>query len=440
MNEMQSLCFLCQQPLKSPLKTSCQHVFCQKCILNWVTENLMCPCNCGILFTNELIKVQDLNSISENLHYRCPNYKNGCPLILMKKDIKSHVKNECKFPRNISMNSQNSTSKENLQNPIDKISFLKSFLENFLEKLQISNFIQPQIDVINEFLNLLVFIENIRVSQMKFIDIMGNIYKKEDKSLVKEFREIKENLQKIDLKPLNSHLLLISDKINVYIENAKLAYQNCKKKKPQTSIIISNKPSFFENQNYIKKKSPKKNGFLTSPRENLFAKTSKIPAKLSKEAHSQPNIPKKQLKNIVLDKKDESFEKAKKRLLLQQNRLFKITSSRGGLNESLKESKTNINDNKINSGSQHYLLNKFSKNNASKRSSASRKNSNSIKKTFIDLTMKKHNDSPFDINKKSGNSSNLYERYSNRFKRSDRSIKNTTSSSSASNKVYYFLP
>ena len=445
MDDLQSLCFLCQKPLISPLKTTCQHVFCQKCILNWLTENLMCPCNCGILFTNELIRVQNLNQISDNLHYRCPNYRNGCPLILMRKEIKSHIKNECKFPRNISMNSQTPTSKT--PNPLEKMGFFNNFLENFLEKIQISNFIQPQIDVINEFLHLLVFIENIRVSQIKFLDITSEIYKNEDKSLYKEFKDIKENLHKIDLKPLNSHLLLISDKINIYIENAKLAYQNCRKKKPQTSNLLSNKPIFLlGSQNLNQQNNSKSKGFLTSQRENIFSKSIKTKLENNKKSSSKKQIEK--TKKVTNDNKEESLEKTKKRLLLQQNRLLKITTSKGVLDESLepdssKKKLVENPENKINSGSQHYLLGNFSRGNndnpSKKNSAASFKNSGSIRKTRIDLTGKKNQDSPYDVLRNSLKSSKFYERNSNRFQRGDnRSIKNTTSSSSGSHKVIYY--
>lgn len=418
MNELLSLCFLCQLPLKSPLKTSCQHVFCQKCILNWLSQNLTCPCNCGILFTNELTNVQNLNTISENLHCRCPNYKNGCPMILMRKEIKSHIKNNCKFPRNISLNSQTPTSTE--QNPIDKMTFFNNFIENFLSKFQISSLIQPQIDVINEILNLLVFIEKIKVSQIKFLDIMSELSKKD---LKKEMKDIKENLFRIDLKPINSHLLLISDKINVYVENTKLASHKNKKLAP-TKFFPQN-PNCMDSKSVKQEKKNMQAGFLTSERENAFSKTSnEIIKPILSQKGEQRSSSKKKLKKF--EKKDESFEGAKKRLFFQQNRLQKITNSK---NEN--DPPKYINKNIDNMESKHYLLNNFSKRNTSKRSSASIKNSNSIRKTFIDLTLKKNLESP------NSQKSKKKERTSNRFKRSNCSIKNTTSSSSGSNKVEF---
>lgn len=446
MNEFQPICFLCHNPLTNPLKTTCQHIFCSKCLLDWLKVNLTCPCDCGILFTNHLTRVQNFNTVLNYLHFRCPNYKNGCSLLLQKKDLKHHLRNECKFPRNISMNSQTPTSKTT--NLMDQMSFFKSFFVSFIEKFQINNFFQPQIDVINEFLNLLVFMENMRVSQLNFMNILENIIKKDSKE---EFNNIKQKLEIIDLKPLNSHLLLISEKIQIYIENSRLLSENCKEKTKNDDKNFNN--NFNEKELFDlekKRKTPAKTGFLTSERdkENFFLKKKKIKAELPKNLSPNKkdfqNISKINSKTSLKHKdKEKSFEKAKKGVLVQQNRLLKITNSNRGVNSELsssKDEKSKSSDRNILSGSQHYLLNPHPKKNKEKtKGSISIKQNTPVRKTFIDLTAKNFQDSPYNHSQKSKKSSILYERNSNRFINSQCSFKNTTSSSSASSKVFYFF-
>ena len=453
----QAICFLCHQILKNPLKTTCQHVFCQKCILKWLTENLMCPCNCGILFTNELVRALDLSIISENLHFRCPNYRNGCPVILMKKEFKNHLKNECKFPRNISMNSQTPTSKNN----DEKMEFFNGFLDNFFDKLQINNFIQPQIDLINEILNILVFIDNLKVCQLKMLDITSEINKKDGKSNLPEFGEIKDTLNKMDLKPLNSHILMIAEKVKVYMKNAKHKPLKIKNEKAQSSKLLHNKPILFLESQNIKLDSKPDTGFLTSQRHTggFFSKTMKVPptTNIAKKSFDNKNQALKQLntikiasqkKNLKNEKNEESIEsieKARKRLLLQQNRLLKITHTHGVLNDSLtpESNLQNIEGKSINSAGKYYMINNIPTNKEkaqpSKRNHSSVKiqKNNSIRKTQIDLTTKKlqNKESPCTFSQKSKKSLKPFERNSNRFQGSNCSIKNTTSSSSGSKKV-----
>lgn len=458
----QAICFLCHQILKNPLKTTCQHVFCQKCILKWLTENLMCPCNCGILFTNELVRALDLTIISENLHFRCPNYRNGCPVILMKKEFKNHLKNECKFPRNISMNSQTPTSKNNGE----KMEFFNGFLDNFFEKLQINNFIQPQIDLINEILTIVGFIENLKMCQIKMLDITTEINQKDGKSSFHDFSEIKETLNKMDLKPLNSHILLIAEKIKVYMKNAKHKPLKIKNEKAQSSKLLPNKPPLFLESQNIKLDSKPDTGFLTSQRNTggFFSKTMKIHGErpptttnMTKKSIDNKNQALKQINpiNITSQKRNfknekneesiESIEKARKRLMLQQNRLLKITHTHGVLNDSLtpESNLQNIEGKSINSAGKYYMINNITTNKEkmqpSKRNHSSVKiqKNNSIRKTQIDLTTKKlqNQGSPCIFSQKSKKSLKTLERNSNRFQRSNCSIKNTTSSSSGSKKV-----
>lgn len=441
MNEFQPICFLCHNPLTNPLKTTCQHIFCSNCLLDWLKVNLTCPCDCGILFTNHLTRVQNFNTVSNYLHFRCPNYKNGCPMLLQRKDLKHHLRNECKFPRNISMNSQTPTSKTT--NLMDQMSFFKSFFVNFLEKFQINNFIQPQIDVINEFLNLLVFMENMRISQLNFMSLFENTLKKESKD---EFNTIKQKLETIDFKPLNSHLLLISEKIQIYIENSKLLSENCKEKTKADNKNINN---FNEKELFSLEKKGKtitKTGFLTSERdkENFFLKKKKIKAEVPKNVSPKKDLAKMSSKASLKQKdKEKSFEKAKKGVLMQQNRLLKITNSHRGVNSELSSSKDEKSKsserNNMLSGSQHYLLNPYAKkSNEKQKGNTSLKQNTPVRKTFIDLTSKNFPDSPYNRSQKSKKSSVFYERNSNRFINSQCSFKNTTSSSSNSSKVFYF--
>jgi hypothetical protein len=313
----------------------------------------------------------------------------------------------------------------------------------------------------------LVFIDNLRVSQIKLLEITHNANKKDGKTYLSEIGEIKDTLNKIDIKPLNSHLLLISEKIKFYIhniQNAKGKHPKIKKEKPQSSKVLINKPSFFLDSQQINLDPRKdKAGFLTSQRQvGLFSKGMKNNGEKPKTNSLKTINDKNQLnkshlntcnnnsskKIIKLDTKEESIENAKKRMLLQQNRLLQITHTHGVLNDSMTpEPNIKNTDKAINSAGKHYMINnvsskQISRINSSKRGNQSVKNNNtpnnSIRKTLIDLTSKKYKneESPYNLSQKSQKVLKQYDRNSNRFQRSTCSIKNTTSSSSGSKKVF----
>ena len=123
------ICPLCESTLHSPLKTTCQHIFCQKCILDYLNKNLMCPFNCCILFANELIRINNIEKYAHNIFFQCPFKKQGCKISLQLSEIDKHVQEKCMFSKKIN-SSPNTNNEGNLLKINKELNFLKNNLNN----------------------------------------------------------------------------------------------------------------------------------------------------------------------------------------------------------------------------------------------------------------------------------------------------------------------
>lgn len=327
------ICLLCQGDLRNPLKTVCQHIFCQKCLLSWLNKNLICPCNCGIIFTNELIRVYDLNSNEKNLHYRCPNYYNGCGVILSHPEFSFHLRNDCKFPRNISMNTQsplNSKDSESLLN------FGKKMKE---KNSEIKNNFEERILIVEK------IIEKFRETQLRFIDGIEGLFGKLGnygfftKKEIEEFIKFKTEFTNIGEKPLKV-------KIATSIPNNK-------------------------HVNVLKNRENKEEKIKINPNKNIENKICNN--SLAKANQSGLNTEKSKSKK---ENMENMIQSSKNNLEIQKNKLLKITKKKS--QDFLSKSK-----NISNAHNQRYLFPFENKSNK-------KQDDTSILKTFIDLSIEQN--------------------------------------------------
>ncbi|CAH2307426.1 RING finger 151 [Pelobates cultripes] len=73
------LCSICRGVLKCPVMISCSHIFCRKCILQWLKRQQTCPC-CRTEVRGKLfVLMHKLKRKINRLQVKCPNEQNGCP-------------------------------------------------------------------------------------------------------------------------------------------------------------------------------------------------------------------------------------------------------------------------------------------------------------------------------------------------------------------------
>lgn len=336
LQEQTPICLLCKGPLRNPLKTICQHIFCQKCILSWLNKNLMCPCNCGIIFTNELMKIYDITSNTGNFHYKCKNNKNGCDVILLHSEMDFHLENNCKFPRNISMNSQNrinSLSNSYLNNEInddDKINFDKKFV--FLK----------EIIKLTDNINLL------KNNQIKFIDYFSK------KSQSKDYLKlIKNDLEKIDFMKIQKNLKLMSEKFNQEYLNIEKFVQKTKEKNLNVSKNTINDENINplinkSEKNFINfSKKPKNQKNINTSQSSLEIQRSRLLQITNNNCENKNNVKntrKSPESNYLLNKNDNSILKTFIDLSRENEKKNLTEKPKEKINTVLKSSKlTNIN-------------------------------------------------------------------------------------------------
>ncbi|MEE6497940.1 hypothetical protein FKM82_002935 [Ascaphus truei] len=72
-------CSICRGVLRCPVMISCGHIFCRKCILQWLKRQQTCPC-CRTEVKGKLfVLMHKLKRKINRLHVKCPNEQNGCP-------------------------------------------------------------------------------------------------------------------------------------------------------------------------------------------------------------------------------------------------------------------------------------------------------------------------------------------------------------------------
>ncbi|KAI4888893.1 hypothetical protein NFI96_013363, partial [Prochilodus magdalenae] len=72
------ICSICQGVLRCPVRAACHHVFCKKCILQWLKRQETCPC-CRKPVSQSLIFVMfKLSKAIGRLKIKCRNEIRGC--------------------------------------------------------------------------------------------------------------------------------------------------------------------------------------------------------------------------------------------------------------------------------------------------------------------------------------------------------------------------
>ncbi|XP_053327997.1 RING finger protein 151 [Spea bombifrons] len=75
------LCSICRGVMKCPVMISCGHIFCRKCILQWLKRQQTCPC-CRTEVKGKLyVLMHKLKRKISRLQVKCPNEQNGCPAL-----------------------------------------------------------------------------------------------------------------------------------------------------------------------------------------------------------------------------------------------------------------------------------------------------------------------------------------------------------------------
>uniref|UniRef100_A0A8C5QBY3 Ring finger protein 151 n=1 Tax=Leptobrachium leishanense TaxID=445787 RepID=A0A8C5QBY3_9ANUR len=73
------LCSICHGVMRCPVMISCNHVFCRKCILQWLKRQQTCPC-CRTEVRGKLfVLMHKLKRKINSLQVKCSNEQTGCP-------------------------------------------------------------------------------------------------------------------------------------------------------------------------------------------------------------------------------------------------------------------------------------------------------------------------------------------------------------------------
>ncbi|GAW13121.1 hypothetical protein ANO14919_024990 [Xylariales sp. No.14919] len=91
------ICPICRLPLVSPTITNCDHVFCQKCIVQAHSLNPVCPVDRLPLKLADQTRTAPkiIHNQLDNLLVRCPNRPRGCHLVVARSLVENHVTRYC---------------------------------------------------------------------------------------------------------------------------------------------------------------------------------------------------------------------------------------------------------------------------------------------------------------------------------------------------------
>ncbi|XP_066520027.1 RING finger protein 151 [Hoplias malabaricus] len=72
------ICIICRGVLRCPVRVACNHIFCKKCILQWMRRQETCPC-CRKPISQSLMFVMfKLSKSISRLQIKCRNEQQGC--------------------------------------------------------------------------------------------------------------------------------------------------------------------------------------------------------------------------------------------------------------------------------------------------------------------------------------------------------------------------
>ncbi|XP_073492557.1 RING finger protein 151 [Aquarana catesbeiana] len=90
------LCSICHGVLRCPVMVCCGHIFCRKCILQWLKRQQTCPCCRTEVKGKLLVQMHKLKKRINRLQVKCPNEAHGCPAIFPLLRTEEHAES-CAF-------------------------------------------------------------------------------------------------------------------------------------------------------------------------------------------------------------------------------------------------------------------------------------------------------------------------------------------------------
>lgn len=120
------ICSLCQGILKDPVMDQCSHVFCRKCIENYLEVKKTCPSNNNyILDKNKMNSIKFVSQILERQTIHCLNKEKGCDWVNKLENLDQHLQFVCKKQpvKCLNIGCDGKILKENLENHLKNCDF-----------------------------------------------------------------------------------------------------------------------------------------------------------------------------------------------------------------------------------------------------------------------------------------------------------------------------
>ena len=112
-------CDLCNAVYRDPVITSCDHVYCEQCLKEWLKNRTDCPRVCKqISFEKDVTHLFPLQKLVERLRTRCVNFTEGCETVTSLADMLAHLE-VCDYTRKdmVSALPRNACSTERISQP-----------------------------------------------------------------------------------------------------------------------------------------------------------------------------------------------------------------------------------------------------------------------------------------------------------------------------------
>ncbi|XP_030630973.1 LOW QUALITY PROTEIN: RING finger protein 151 [Chanos chanos] len=90
------ICIICRGVLQCPVRVACHHIFCKKCILQWLKRQETCPCCRKPINQNLMFVLFKLSKSIGRLRIKCHNEVQGCTATFPLSDEYLHI-STCPF-------------------------------------------------------------------------------------------------------------------------------------------------------------------------------------------------------------------------------------------------------------------------------------------------------------------------------------------------------
>ncbi|KAJ3601532.1 hypothetical protein NHX12_032500 [Muraenolepis orangiensis] len=77
--EYDLICTICHGVLRCPVRAACHHIFCKRCILQWLKRQETCPCCRKAVNQNRIFVMFKLSKSIGHMKIKCRNEILGCP-------------------------------------------------------------------------------------------------------------------------------------------------------------------------------------------------------------------------------------------------------------------------------------------------------------------------------------------------------------------------